>query len=102
MSTRERNLKKITPYLAERSGGMWLGWDTGGQHAVDCRCEICGAFLWDIIGHRAHINERKGPKDDMIENIIVACDACHDHDKYPDGGLACGTERAKQIAGGKE
>ena len=91
------SLRRITPYLAERAGGMWLGWKTGGQHAMDCQCEICTAYLRDVIGHRAHINERKSEKDDAIENIIIACDACHDHDKYPDGGLACGTAKALEI-----
>ena len=86
----------ITPYLASRSGGVWLTWDVW-PHSDGCQCEICGAYIGDVWGHRAHIDERRGPKDDNIWNLIVACNGCHDHDKYPDGGLKCGTEEAKRI-----
>lgn len=87
----------ITPKLAERAGGFWLSWNVW-PHAVGVHCEICGRALPDVYGFRAHIEERKSEKDDTLENVIVACNDCHDHDKYPDGGLKCGTERAKEIA----
>ena len=89
-------LKRITPDLARRAGGRWLTWDAW-PHSVECRCEICGAFVGDVMGHRAHIDERKSEKDDTIENIIVACNECHDHTRFGDGGLVCGTEPAKAI-----
>jgi len=98
---REKGVDKHTPYLASRAGGVWLGWHTEGEHAVGVQCEICGAYLQDIMGHRAHIDERRGPKDDNIWNLIVACPNCHDHDKYPDGGLKCGTKEAKRLVAEK-
>ena len=93
------NLRRITPDLTGRAGGIWLGWKVprGDPHSCGCQCEICGAYLPDVIGARAHINERKGPQDDTIENIIIACRECHNHDLYPDGGLSIGTERALEL-----
>jgi len=95
---RGKELHDITPYLAKRAGGFWLGWNTQEPtHATDVQCEICQCALPDVMGFRAHIRERKSEKDDTIWNLIVACPGCHDHDKYPDGGLACGTEAALAI-----
>ncbi len=95
MSNRYRNLRRITPYLCHRAGGRWCGWT--GERCVGARCEICGRYLPDVVGARAHINERKGDRDDTIENIIVACTDCHDHDAFPDGGLSIGTEKALEL-----
>jgi len=94
---RGKKLNDITPYLAERAGGYWLGWHTNGAHSVGCQCEICGAHIGDVMGNRAHIRERKSEADDTIWNLIIACPGCHNHDDYPDGGLVCGTEAALAI-----
>ena len=93
------NLRRITPDLTGRAGGIWLGFKVprGDPHSCGCQCEICGAYLPDVIGARAHINERKGPQDDTVENIIIACRECHNHDAFPDGGLRCGTVEALRI-----
>ena len=93
-----KTLRENTPYLAERAGGEWLGWHSlEGTHALGVKCEICSRHLPDVIGFRAHIDERRSEADDNIWNIIIACPDCHNHDKYPDGGLRCGTEEAKRI-----
>jgi len=91
-----KTLHDNTPYFTVRSGGYWLTWDKW-PHSIECCCEICGAFVGDVMYHRAHIDERRSEADDNIWNIIVACAGCHNHDKYPDGGLKCGTEEAKRI-----
>jgi hypothetical protein len=96
MQTDARELKRITPYLAERCGGFWISWDVV-PHATGCHCEVCGAAIWDILGARAHIDERSDMGKNTAGNLIVACGTCHDHGKYADGGLACGTVEAKRI-----
>ncbi len=95
MSNRYANLHKLTPALCRRAGGRWCGWT--GDQCVGAHCEICGAALLGIIGARAHIHERRSDKDDNMDNLIIACPQCHNHDRFPDGGLACGTEKALQI-----
>jgi len=96
---RTKGMDKHTPYLCERAGGVWLGFKVpkGEPHSDGCQCEICGAYIGDVWGHRAHINERKGPADDNIWNLIVAGPCCHDHDAFSDGGLRCGTAEALRI-----
>jgi len=95
VSNRYRNLRKLTPALCRRAGGTWCGWT--GDQCVGAHCEVGGEALPNIIGCRAHINERKSDKDDTLDNLIVACPQCHDHDHFPDGGLICGTEQALRI-----
>ena len=88
---RIKGLRKAAPIVCERSGGWWAG-DEG---CIDSHCEICGRGGWWKL---AHIDERSQQGGEEPENLLNACPDCHDHVRYGDGGLACGTERAKKIA----
>jgi len=91
-----RRMKKSAPAVCERAGGWWAG-ESG---CIEAHCEICkrGGWWYPL----AHINEKSQGGDERPENLLNACPSCHDHVKYGDGGLACGTERAKRIAGGAD
>jgi hypothetical protein len=84
-------MRNITPELCKRAGGVWVdGWCSGAV------CEICGSNQGL---QRAHIRSRKKGGIETMDNILVACDGCHDHVKYAadPSGLACGTDRALEI-----
>ena len=92
-----RRMKKSAPIVCERAMGWWAG-DSG---CIGSACEVCGRGGWWY--PLAHITEKSQGGGEEPENLLNACyPGCHDHVRYGDGGLACGTERAKQIAGGKE
>jgi hypothetical protein len=92
---RAKGLRRAAPIVCERAMGRWYGWPPGGEGCVGSVCEICGRAGWWPL---AHIDERSQGGDESPENLLNACPHCHDHAKYADGGLACGTARAKQIA----
>lgn len=88
-------MRNITPELCERAGGTWVE----GKWCSGAACEICGCSLGL---QRAHILSRKQGGGDSMDNVLVACtgaEGCHNHVKYASdpSGLACGTERAKEI-----
>jgi len=92
---REKGLKAAAPIVCERSRGWWAG----KAGCIGSVCEICGRGGWWPL---AHIDERSQGGDEDPTNLLNACPSCHDHVRYSDGGLACGTERAKLIARGKK
>ena len=57
-------------------------------------CEICGGRI-HLQG--AHIIKRAQGRLDHIENIIIACQLCHDHWKYGESGLPVSVEVAQRI-----
>ena len=96
-AVKNRKLRSLNQYFCERAGGVWTGgnWYNG---CVGHQCEICGSYATAInLVEKAHIDKREGKGSNTKENIIIACRECHDHDKWPDGGLVCGKERAREI-----
>ena len=90
---RAKGLKKAAPIVCERAGGWWAGGESG---CIGAHCEVCGRAGWYQL---AHVDERSQGGDESPENLLNACPTCHDHTRFGDGGLACGTEKAKEIAG---
>jgi len=90
----------INPDLCERAGGTWEMNEFGHQHCTGHHCEFCGRAM-DCDG--AHSQGRGQCGDDTIENMIVACRACHDkYDNGPREVREAMRQRAREITGGKE
>jgi hypothetical protein len=66
------------------------------------KCEICAEYPSSIrILGGAHIEPRDYiGANDTIDNIIIACNQCHNHDNYASyehGGLKITKDRAREI-----